>query len=229
MTDALTTLRGIRRALELPKAARWPKLKGVVATYERLRHEQRAEQARYHELNRRLDVGRAEDRDAFARALKAGKDDPGTSAAEAVADEIEQSKRKLEAFDVAIRQAEADVVQAVEANRTKWAGDAGEGVDAARGEFLVAVAKLEVASEKLAEAQALETWVKGFPHSAKSVRVVQSPVEGLRKPSGESYLVPEVVAALRAAMGPPAAKDEQGLRVLYENEVVPYRDGPGMR
>src|SRR4051812_6082978 len=73
-----------------------------------------AEQARSRTLVDDLARAREADRAAYAAALRAGHDDPGTPETHRVEAEIADSKRRLAALEVAVVQAETELLAVID-------------------------------------------------------------------------------------------------------------------
>lgn len=218
--SGLRTIRGTGVALRLPQTD-WPPLQKAVATYDRLREEQNVTQRRVYDLTQELERSREKDRQTYAKAIAAGKDDPGTPAEDKTRGEHHDAQRRLEALGLAVENAERALVDVVDEHRENWTDEAGGEVEQARQEFANAVEAVAAAAEKLAERRGALRWLRKFPDEQASVRVVHPPVSKLLRPSGEPYFVHDVLDALRAVASPGGDSSEAKDRGL----VVASRGG----
>ena len=147
-----------------------------------------------------LEEAKRKDRRALAEAMKGGKADPGKKKLEAATGALEDARRRREASEVAAGGAHADVVATVEASRAAWLETLAGRLAEQRKWFEVELGELEAAYTAMGKTEALERWVRGFPHVAKLAPAGHR-LEGLVGRNGEAYMVAAVLEALRETFG----------------------------
>jgi hypothetical protein len=207
--DTLTPFR-------LPPGSAVPEeLQKPVKEYRDLISRRHAELTRIGTLERQRVGAIEKDRIALARALREGGEDPGDKAVEKIDKDLAQTRRRVEALEVAIEEAEQELIQAVDDNRSEWLEDTEAEIDRVAGEYLATVEALEAARTKLTERVTLRTFVTNFPEGKGYFAGTGGRVAGLIARHGDPYRWDEVVEALR--------KDAE---VTKPQPVAPAEDGP---
>lgn len=192
--------RGRRIRLELPEVEEWPELTAAVAAYRKLLEERRLAGIRLGSLE--ADRARSVELDKrdYGKAIREGKPDPGTKRTDKIDRDMADTRRRLEAIEFAISDAEGELVEVVEEHRADWIADADRRIGATRAEYGQAVEQAMSAHQRVAHARALRAWLDGFP-AQPSFRVLVPFVDGLRTPAGERYPALAVWDALRQDAG----------------------------
>jgi hypothetical protein len=187
---------GRRLELDLPKT-QWKELEEVRDAYEELKKERRVTETRLRSLRGERERAVLRDREALADAIRDGKADPGGKQVEKIEKEIRACTRRLEALEIALDDAEDDLLAEVDEHRDGWASDVEPALEAAREEYTQAVESLASARRKVSAKYALLRWVRLFPEEEMSYRVRSSYVSDLKGPNGDPYMIDQVVQALR--------------------------------
>ena len=190
------------------------KVSAVLSEYARLIA---ARDAEYASL-RRLEDERARaveaDQQAFAAAIRAGKDDPGQEATAKADQAILACRRKAEALAIAASDAVTDLVATVDRQRAAWAAQLDKRTAEGRAELGAAVDALVAAHAKLGETLALRAWLADFPARPRWPVSHLGHVPALRSRSGEPPAFEAVVAGLRELARPPEPKAPPEARPL---------------
>ena len=151
--------------LELPPDLERPKVQAAAEELTRLYAERQAAGHELGRLERERHEAPDEDRRAYARALRAGKDDPGEPAAVRADAAAKSARRRWQALDEALVAAYTEFSGLVERDREKWQPEL-EQVEAERRDaFGRAVEELASARANLADVRARLGWLRGFPES----------------------------------------------------------------
>ncbi len=134
------------------------------------------------------------DRDAFAQALRTGKDDPGTPKTAEYDAEIAKARRLAEGLTTAVAASTDEVLAAVARARPAWQVDAAQREVDARTRYLEAVDALNRARGALVQARSVGAWLEGPADSR--YKTWSPPVRGLPAPHGGPTNFGDVVAAL---------------------------------
>lgn len=187
--------RGVEIALP---HTQWEELERVRIEWEGLKKERRVTATRLSSLAGERERAITKDRDALASAIREGKSDPGDESVEKVEKEIQACNRMIEALDVALEDAERDLIAVVDQYRDDWAEEVEGAFEGVRQEYGEAVEALASAYRKVVSTYALLRWVKLFPDQEMSYRVRGMTVNALRGMHGDAFLFDEVLAALRS-------------------------------
>jgi hypothetical protein len=215
--------RGTLTPYRLPPPDRlWAELKEPAAEYRKLIGDR---QAAYHRLSS-LEDQRTKaidaDRRALAKALREGGEDPGDTAVEKIDADMAACRRLIESLELAIDEAESDLMGVVDEHQPAWVKEVDAEVDADAQEYLAAVEHVEAMRTKLAETVALKRFLNTFPeHGYNSSHW---PVWGLLARHGDPYRWDEVIDALRkdaeVARKPATERQEVGEGiVVHEHEL----------
>jgi len=194
---------GTRMQMRLPDTE-WAPLQKVVAAYRDLEARMRAARVRLGSLEG-TERERAEqkDRRAYVKEIREGNDDhPGTPETDKVDREIKQCRDLIAALDVALDEAETDLVAVVDEHRQAWLEEIEAQVEKQRKTYAKAIES--VASERgaLDVSFALLRWTRDFPEVG-SYRPQSGYVRALVAPHGDPFYFAEVVQALREDANPP--------------------------
>src|SRR5262249_47694897 len=122
--------------------------------------------------------------------------------------EIEACRRRFEALDFAIEEAENELSDVVDAHRKEWLSELDEKITTARAEYAAAIETLSTARVTLAKELSVRRWIAAFPVPA--VFRMQVPgVPQLVSPNGDPYFWEQVVAALMDDATPPPVVEER--------------------
>ncbi|HXH34996.1 MAG TPA: hypothetical protein VNJ54_11355 [Plantibacter sp.] len=154
-------------------------------------------QATLESLTFRREEARQADTAAYAKALRGGKNDPGTPKTDAVDAEIVGAQRRLAALQRALDDVEAEVIEAVRQHREQWLVEVDEQLEQEHEAKRKLLAELATARETIVVTSALRVWIAGFPMKATSVsRGVVPPVADLLGQNGEPLAWEKVRQAL---------------------------------
>jgi chromosome segregation ATPase len=195
------TATGSRLDLVLPDT-HWPELQKAVESYRDLLMQRRVAAARLDTLNDERIKALEADRAALAKAIRAKKPDPGSGAVEKIDKEIVVCKRRFEALDVAIEQAELDLLAAIEENRETWIAETEESVESVSRKFEETIEPMNAARLELASLRSLRNWLTRFPDEQASYRHIVPSIQSLLAPSGDPYQWGQLVEALIAEVHP---------------------------
>ena len=163
--------------LETPPAELLPEhLRQPVEQYHRLVDEMQATGKQVRDLERRLPIAQAADRQALAAALRDGKKDPGTPEADKVKAEASEARRRFDGYQTAVSDARHDLEVAIIAARPDWSETIAGTVTAAQADYLAAVENLATAHQRMQTARSVARWLERFPH--KPVLTVPDPTVG---------------------------------------------------
>lgn len=200
---------GRRIDIQLPPTP-WPELQKAKENYEKLRAERRATEKRLGGCRVKRERAIQADRVALAKALKDGTKEPTEDAVAQIDKEILACNRRLGALEIALDNAEAELIETLDLHRDGWLEEVSEKVDEAYAKYSAAVEELAKGADAIAYAWSLFRWVRFFPDTETSFRVRGSWVAGLKTPNGDPYYQQDVIAALRAdAQRPERTRPEE--------------------
>lgn len=136
----------------------------------------------------------AADREAYARALRAGDPDPGPTAVTKLQADVVAAERRRAALEQAIQNVTADAQARLEQRHDAYAEDAARLEVEAHAALTLVVAELGEAVRDYTDRRQLAEWLDGSRGGAAPV------VEGLAKASGEPYSAVELLERLTAAV-----------------------------
>ncbi len=190
----MSSLAGRRIRLDLPEFAPIVKSK---AEYEAITEEIVAGQAVLEQLGAKREAARQADTGAYAKALRAGKPDPGTPKTDRVDAEIVAAQRKLAALQRALDDVEGELISAVEQHRAEWLAEVDEQLKQEHEAKRELISGLAEARAAIVVTSSLRVWLAGFPMKATSIRRGGSPpVAGVLGRNGEAMPFEEIVLAL---------------------------------
>jgi len=193
---------GSRLDIALPDTE-WPKLQEAVTEYRTLQRERKVAAHRLDALHAQRQRAVESDKQALAKWLRDKKGaEPKAGAAEKIEKEIEACKRRYDALDVALENAEVELIDLVDEHRREWLAQVDEALEAAKERYEEALDAFSKTRVAMAREFALRRWVDQFPDQA-SFRMVVPSVRNLPGLSGDPYLWDQVVAALLADAHPP--------------------------
>lgn len=178
-----------------PEAKVWDELKKPIAEYQKLVSDRHLAYTRLGKLEN--DRARAVERDrlALAKALREGGEDPGDKGVEKIDKEMANTRRMVEALEVAIEEAEQELIGVVDDHKSTWLDDVDAELDADAEEYLAAVEQVEAARTKLTESVGLKRFLHTFPEHGYTPG--HWPVFGLIATHGDPFRWDQVVEALR--------------------------------
>jgi hypothetical protein len=212
--DVFVSTAGRRIDIHLPPAP-WPELQKAKDEYERLRGERKATEKRLGGLRGKRHHAEQADRLALAQALKDGTKEPSEDKIEKIDKEVLACNRRLEALEIALDNAEVELIEVLDLHRDEWLEEVSANVDEAYGKYAEAVEALVGASDAISYQWALFRWVRFFPETEMSFRTRGGVVAGLKAPNGDPYFAHEVLAALRQDAQRP---ESTRLEVVLGNE-----------
>jgi len=173
----------------------------ALAAYTRLFAQASEAQHAADAADRKVKAARESDVEGYARALRAGRKDPGPSGVEKAQAELEKVRRHAEAAGRATSTARDELEALVGERRTELAATAEGQVAEARVGLREAVDILAAAHAGLGEALSAAAWVQGFPDKAKGI--APSQLVGMTAPNREPYNVDAAIVALRELAADP--------------------------
>lgn len=178
-----------------PESKVWDELKNPVAEYRKLVSDRHLAYTRLGKLEN--DRSRAIERDrlALAKALREGTEDPGDKAVEKIDKDMANTRRIIEALEIAIEEAEQELIGVVDDHKSAWLDDVDAELDADADEFLAKIEELEAARTKLTESVALKRFLNVFPEHGYTPG--HWSVFGLIGQSGDPFRWDQVTEALR--------------------------------
>jgi hypothetical protein len=193
---------GSRLDVVLPNTE-WPELQKAVDEYRELQRERKVAAHRLDALQTERHRAVESDKLALAKWIREKKgQEPKANAAEKIDKEIEACRRRYEALDVALEEAEIELIDLVDAHRSEWVAEVDEALEASKEAYEQAISAMTETRSVLAHQFALRRWVDQFPDIA-SFRMAVPPVRGLAAVNGDPYQWQQVVAALLADANPP--------------------------
>lgn len=178
-----------------PESKAWDELKNPAAEYRKLVSDRHLAYTRLGTLenDRRRAIER--DRLALAKALREGGKDPGDKAVEKIDKDMANTRRIIEALEIAIDEAEQELIGVVDDHQLAWLEDVDAELDADAQEYLTKVDEMEAARTKLTESVALKRFLNTFPEHGYTPG--HWSVFGLIGQSGDPYRWDQVTEALR--------------------------------
>lgn len=186
---------GSRMDLLLPGGTPWDDLNKVIAEYKVLLRHRKAAGQRLGAVARAQEQAVRKDLEALKEALLAGKDDPGPVHEEKAKKEAEAARRRYDALDLALEDAERKLIDVIDAHRDEWVAEVEAQEEKAREEFELVVEELSAKRSRLAFRRGMKYWLQRFPDQP-SFRFGVGPVRALTAPHGDPYMWDQVVSAL---------------------------------
>jgi len=190
---------GARIAITLPPT-KWKEFEEAAEAYRQLQRERKVTDTRLRSLVNSREGAINADRMALAKSIREGKPDPGDKTVEKIEKEIQACKRRLEAIEHALDDAESELIEVVDDYRDDWLPETEEALAQAREEYAEKVEALAKARARVSAAWGLVHWVRHFPNAevgAISYRVRGSVVGRLKGLNSDPYPFDQVIAALR--------------------------------
>lgn len=193
-----------------PESRLWDEVKPKVAEYNKLVRDRLAAQHRLDQIARDRLKAEQLDQAALANALREGKPDPGDKAVKKLEKDEKETKRLFGALEEALLDVEAELAEVFEATRGEQHEAVDAEIDAASQEYIDAIAAMQSARWKLAEAVSMKRFLNTFPEDERAWRPGEWAVYKLVAPSGDAYDMGKVVEALQfdvdVAHGSPITK-----------------------
>jgi hypothetical protein len=190
---------GARIEISLPRT-KWTEFEEAAEAYRQLLRERKVTSTRLRSLVNSREKAIVKDRAALAVAIREGKPDPGDKTVEKIEKEMQACKRRLEALEHALDDAESDLVAVVDDHRDGWLPETEEALAKAREEYAERVEEVAKARARVSAAWGLAHWLRHFPNEevgAISYRVRSSLVPPLKSQNGDPYPFETVISALR--------------------------------
>ena len=177
---------------------RWRPFRKAVEKRDRLVRELNETTERIVAARERLPAAEQADREAFAAALAAGRDEP-ERAATALAGELERLQRRVEACQLAVTACEGEIVQLRTEHGPGWLREAQTEFTRAREAYEQALAAADHARVKLEQEAALCAFVAGNHVGLRLASNLSIPIAGVE---GADQRVPAagVLEAMRDAV-----------------------------
>lgn len=189
-------LRGTLTPFQLPpESALWEELKEPVKEYRKLVSDRHVALTRLAKLENDRTRAIEADRRALAKALREGKEDPGDKSVEKIDKDMASTRRVVESLEIAIEEAEAELIGVVDEHQADWLTATDDEIDAVAQDYLAAVDALEAAREKLTASVGLKRFLNTFPEHGYTAG--HWPVFGLLGRNHEPYQWDQVIEALR--------------------------------
>lgn len=208
----------MHRIIQLPPIDH-PKVARAADAYRKLGQEQQTLTRQRAKLDAERQQALRADREAYAAALRAGKDEPSKRAVTPVADRLEQIGRRIDAIDLALDGAFAELVEVARAHRGEWTKRAGADTATRRQAATDAVVAAGVALAAYSEAASREGFALEFPERTK-LGGGETFVRGLTSPNGSPYAAGEVIAAVAAALAPSPAPDARTVLAAQPDPLI---------
>jgi DNA repair exonuclease SbcCD ATPase subunit len=193
------TERGSRITLSLPETD-FAELNEAKTTYEQLLRERKVTEQRLRTLEREREDLVEKERRELAQAIKKGKTlkDQGKRE-ERIEKEVAACKRRLEAIEEALDDAENDLIIVLDGHRDEWIPDVEGSLDEILSEYSEAVEALAEVRARVSSKYTLLRWLRGFPETEQTYNVAPgiALLPRLRAAHGEPYRFDEVLEALR--------------------------------
>jgi len=205
--EALRTTRGTRITIRVPIPARTnKKIAKAAAEYDRLGGEEAGTRAELAALDEQLQAADAKHVRAYADALAANRPEPPeTERAKLEALKASQERRAA-ALPLALDEAEAALVAAIEGERETLLADTLARQAQARERARAAVTELATARADLMTERAISGWLSRFPQFAgRAPSAATPPVRELLGQNGDPIGFDVVLAALSADLESPKA------------------------
>ena len=207
-----------------PESKLWPEVQPLAKEYRKLVGDRRAAQQQLGQLEDAHVRAVESDKVAYAQALREGKPDPGNKAVEKLNKERANTRRTIESLEVAILEVEAELEDAIEAQKAGQSERIQAEIEEACVVYAAAIDELAVARQSLAEIVAMRHFLKEFPE--RGYKPAGWPVFKLQAPSGDPYDFGRVSDALHneieVIQAPPrdaSVAEPAGLPVEYLHEV----------
>jgi hypothetical protein len=149
------------------------------------RGELEAQRRRVAELEGGLNAAAGRDRDALARALRAGEPDPGTPETKEAQSDLDDAQRRFDGLDLVVSEIQAELGEAIAKAAPSWCTAASKRRDTSAARARAALATFAQELELVGEAHATATWLRTF-----------DPARGLAPFSNawRSYVAPSTAA-----------------------------------
>jgi hypothetical protein len=159
-----TARSGLIAVWPLPPAERMPEgVRSAAEQYVRLGQEYRAAAQRRQELEHEHRMAERTDSQVYADALREGRKDPGPVNVRKVEAEQVAVRRKREALALAVEDAYADLLRAVDQARKSWREQLDAEMASARSAYRDSIQALAAARDAFFQIAAVLGWLSGFP------------------------------------------------------------------
>jgi hypothetical protein len=216
MTETTTLLvarRGeVTKRMPVPVDTPWSAWNAAISTYMKLVEQSQAAHDALSEALAKRDRLEAEDLQARADAIRAGKPAPGGDKLSKARSVEETAKRHADACMLAVEQAAAELLELLEGNRSEWAKVLAAEIDVARKAETVALDNYVAARAERSRLQALVSFAERFPALGFKAGTGDATVD-VRGPNGEPIRFSHIEQALRATLEPPTGRPANALPV----------------
>lgn len=207
--------------MHIPPGIDHPAITKAAEHHARLVRERDAARAEARQAERSRPQAVENDQEAYARALEAGKKDPGEKHTEAADEAIRQGKRKAEALNRAVADAEAAVHKALADNSEELNAQLANRLTNADRSFIEAVDRMEKAAYEVTAVRSALHFVAHGGDLSRPSPMVGGFVPGLRvrqKGAGEPAAgFADVCRAMREVIDPPEDNRSQPAKVAGSN------------
>lgn len=186
-------------AVESMTGKAWGPIRQAVAEVAERRRSARAARQAADEIRDQERGAEAADRDALARAIRAGKDDPGPTNVEAWRTAKAAAERRLAAEIEARSMAEHDLAVALRTGRDDLLADTHGGIVRQEESMRAALAELTAEAQRLAALRSLHAFIASEGRTASGPNPA-TVLLSLPKGGGSFYTLGDVEQALRAVL-----------------------------
>ncbi len=179
----------------------WPPLVEVDAQIRKLGEDYTQTEAEVGRLSQGRGEAQDADRQAYARALRAGDKDPGSKETDKLERSLEAARRKSEALHHALQELDAERRTLIDEHRAEWRGEVEDKLPKARKDLRAALSQMQAARSHLKHLEGVMEWLEA---PAK-------PFEPSAAPPRDSMHIIGVATTQQVA---PAVQVDQALAVI---------------
>lgn len=208
--DALYSIRNGQLRFELPPVIDDPQIKTAASDYQRLVEQSDTASSEAYAAEEARESAVQTDADAYARALRAGKPDPGEQATKAADEKIVQLRRRAAALTIATEAALGDLLEVIEHRRTAWSKTLASKLAKSRPALISALDAVAAAHAEMVDALATDLWLRDVPARAfwRAGSIAQNiPMPAIR--DGDVIRVDTVLGLLRDLAEPTQTKPRE--------------------
>ena len=210
-----------------PESKVWDELKEPVAEYRKLVSDRHMAYTRLGQLENDRVRAIERDRIALAKALREGADDPGDTAVEKIDKDMANTRRTIEALEIAIEETEQELIGVVDEHKSAWLDAVDAEIAADTAAYRAAIDQVEATRTRLTETVALKRFLNTFPEHGYTPGHWH--VFALIAPHGDPFRWDQVIDALRkdseVAISPPPKSAPQEFAGPIREQL---HDAPGM-
>ncbi len=180
----------------------WPPLVEVDAQIRKLGEDYTQTETEIGRLSQGRDEAQDADRQAYARALRAGDKDPGRKHSDKLERSLEAARRKGEALHHALQELDTERRALIDEHRAEWREEVEARLPKARGDLGAALAKMQAARSHLHQLEGVRAWLE---EPAKPFEPSTAP------PRDSVHVIGSVATTQQVA---PAVRVEEALAVI---------------